>query len=269
MTNKRTGNGQNGERIESSSILAPLLRDRMTIYGAVDKRCLVEGTPRLRRGRVVWRWRGFFRRWQLGDDVVVVHLHAEAASALGHGGEGGVVGEHFGHGDFGADDGSCAAAVHALDAAATAAEVADEGSGEFVGGFDFYAHDGFEEGGFRLLHAFAEGEARGHLEGHFAGVYVVVAAVEDGDLDVDYGIAGEEAAGGGFADAFFYGGNVLAGDGSAEDLVFEDDAAAAGEGFDAEFAVAELAVASGLFFVAALGFGACRERFRGRELWGL
>ena len=158
-------------------------------------------------------------------------------------------------------EGSVAGALHALDAAAAAGEVADEGSGEVVGGFDLYAHDGFEERGAGGFHAFAEGEAGGHFEGHFAGVYVVVAAVEDGDLDVDYGVSGEEAAGGGFADAFFYGGDVLAGDGSAEDVVDELDAGAAGEGFDAELAVAELAVASGLFLVAALGFGAAEDGF--------
>src|ERR1017187_363808 len=33
----------------------------------------------------------------LRDDVVVVHLHAEAAAALRHGGERGAVGEDFGH----------------------------------------------------------------------------------------------------------------------------------------------------------------------------
>ena len=56
---------------------------------------------------------------------------------------------------------------------------------------------GSRRAGLGLLHAFAEGEAAGHLEGHFVGVDVVVAAVVDGDLDVDDGVAGEEAAGGG------------------------------------------------------------------------
>ncbi len=98
---------------------------------------------------------------ELGDDVVVVHLHAEAASALGDGGEGGSVGEHLGHGNLGADDGSGTGALHALHATAAAVEIAHEGSGEFVGDFDFDAHDGLEERGLGLLHALAEGEAGG------------------------------------------------------------------------------------------------------------
>ena len=61
------------------------------------------------------------------------------------------------------------------------------------------------------FHAVAEGEAAGDLEGHFAGVYVVVAAVEDRGLEVDDGVAGEVAADGGFEDAFFDGGNELRG----------------------------------------------------------
>lgn len=41
---------------------------------------------------------------KLRNDVVMVHLHAVTALALGHGGEVGAVGEHLGHGHFGVDD---------------------------------------------------------------------------------------------------------------------------------------------------------------------
>ena len=104
-------------------------------------------------------------------------------------------------GTCGVDDCRAALGVGALDAAAAAAEVAHQGSGELVGGFDLDLHDGFEEAGLGRFHGLAEGEAAGHLEGHFVGVDVVIAAVVDGGLEVDDRVAGEIAAGGGLDDA--------------------------------------------------------------------
>ena len=137
------------------------------------------------------------------------------------------------------------------DAAAAAVEVAHEGSGKLVGGFDFDLHDGFEQAGLGRFHGLAEGDAAGHLEGHFVGVNVVVAAVVDGGLEVDDRVAGEIAAGGGLDDALFDGGDEVAGDGAAEDFVAELEAAAAGQWLHANLAVAELAVAAGLLLVAS------------------
>ena len=119
------------------------------------------------------------------------------------------------------------------------------------------------------FHAFAEGDAAGHLEGHFVGVDVVVAAVVDGGLEVDDGVAGEVAAGGGLDDALLDGGDEVAGDGAAEDFAGELEAAAAGEGLHADFAVAELAVAAGLLLVAALGLGLAADGFAVGDLAGL
>ena len=99
--------------------------------------------------------------------------------------------------------------------------------------------------------AFAEGEAAGHLEGHFVGVDVVITAVVDDGPEVDDRVAGEIAAGGGLDDALFDGGDEVAGDGAAEDFAGELEAGAAGHGLHADFAVAELAVAAGLLFVAS------------------
>ena len=133
---------------------------------------------------------------ELRDDVVVVHLHVEAAAALGRGREGLAVGEHLRHGHFGVDDGVRAVAVHALHATTALVEVAHERAGKLLGSFDLDAHDGFQQGGLGLLHALAEGDAPGHFEGQLVGVDVVVAAVVDRDAKVDDGIAGEVAAGG-------------------------------------------------------------------------
>ena len=109
--------------------------------------------------------------------------------------------------------------------------------------------------------AFAEGEAAGGLEGELVGVDVVVAAVVDGGLEVDDGVAGEVAARGRLDDALFDGGDEVARDGAAEDFVGELEAAAAGQGLHADFAVAELAVAAGLLFVAAVGLGLAADGF--------
>ncbi len=134
-------------------------------------------------------------------------------------------------------------------------------AGEFVGSLDFDLHDGLEQAGLAVLHGLFEGEAAGGLEGQLVGVDVVIAAVVDGDLEVDDGVAGEVAAGGGLDDAFFDGGNEVAGDGAAEDFVGEFEAAAARQGLHADFAVAELAVTAGLLFVAAVRFGLAADGF--------
>ena len=89
----------------------------------------------------------------------------------------------------------------------------------------------------------------------------MIAAVVDGDFEVDDGVAGEETARGRLDDAFFDGGDEVARDGAAEDFIVELEAAAAGHGLHADFAVAELAVAAGLLFVAALRFGFAADGF--------
>ena len=121
--------------------------------------------------------------------------------------------------------------------------------------------------GLACFHAFAEGEAAGHLERHFVGVDVVIAAVVDGDLEVDDRVAGEIAARGRLDDAFFDGGDEVARNGAAEDLVGELEAAAARQRLHADLAVAELAVAAGLLLVAALALRPCRGWFRGTAPW--
>src|SRR6266700_230794 len=100
-------------------------------------------------------------RW---DNVVVVHLHAEAAAALGHGGEVNPVGQHFGHGHFGFHNRVAAFVVHALNAAAPTVQVAHDRAGKFIRNRDLDHHDWLEQRGLGLLHGFLEGDASGHLE---------------------------------------------------------------------------------------------------------
>ena len=75
------------------------------------------------------------------------------------------------------------------------------------------------------------------------------------------GIAGEKTAHGRLDDAFFDCGDEVAGNGSAEDVILEHEATAAGHGLHADFAVAELAVAAGLLLVPALGFSFAADGF--------
>ena len=87
------------------------------------------------------------------------------------------------------------------------------------------------------------------------GIDVVVGAVEDGDLEVDDGVAGEVAARGRLHDALFDGRDEIARDCAAENFVGEFESGSARLRLHANFAVAELAVAAGLLFVAAVGLG--------------
>src|SRR5271154_5484033 len=60
---------------------------------------------------------------------------------------------------------------------------------------------------------------------------------------------------------FFDGGGEISGDGAAGDFVFESEFFAAGQGLDANPAIAELAVAAGLLLVAALDVGSAADGF--------
>ena len=116
------------------------------------------------------------------------------------------------------------------------------------------------------VHGLAEGEAAGRLEGHFVGVDVVIAAVVDGGLEVDDGVAGEIAAGGGLDDALLDGGDEVAGDGAAEDFVGELEAAAAGQGSMRILQSPNWPWPPDLLFVAALGLGLGADGFAVRNL---
>src|SRR6202034_770700 len=92
----------------------------------------------------------------------------------------------------------------------------------------------------RLLHAFAEGETRRHLERHLARIHFVIAAVEDCYLDVDHGISGEKSASSRLANALLNRRDVLTWNCAAEDVVFKHHAASAGQRLHANLAVAVL-----------------------------
>src|SRR5207247_604535 len=91
-------------------------------------------------------------------------------------------------------------------------------------------------------------------------------AVVNDDANVLHGIARDGALLEQIADAFFDGGDELAGDGAAEDFIDELEALAALERLDAQENFAELSGAAGLLLVAVVAFGVVQDRLFVRDL---
>src|SRR6185437_15656192 len=92
-------------------------------------------------------------------------------------------------------------------------------------------------------------------------------SVIDRHTEIHHRMAGEKAPVGSFADSFFNGGNVVAWDCTAKNIVHKFKTAASRKGLDADLAVAELAVSSGLLLVAAMPFGARSNCFAIGNFW--
>ena len=129
-------------------------------------------------------------------------------------------------------------------------------------------HDRFEQRRLGDFHGLAEGDAARHLEREVVRIYVVVGAVVEDCAKVHHRIAGEVAPGGGVFDSLFDGGNKVAWDGAAEDVVdeLEFNFGVARQRFHLDLAVAVLAVAAGLLFVASLNVGLAAYGFAIRHL---
>src|SRR5689334_12815217 len=133
--------------------------------------------------------------------------------------------------------------LDAVDAATAPAQVTADVSLKFVGGNVFHLHDRLEQDRFALLETIFHGEDRGELERQFVRIDVVVAAVNDVDFDVDYGIATEDAIQDGFLDTLLNRGDVLTRNNTANNLVFDDQARATTSRTDIDFDVTVLTAA--------------------------
>ena len=173
-------------------------------------------------------------------------LHGVVAAALGHAAQGGGVGEHLGQGHLGGDHLGTGPVLHVLDAATAAVQVADDITHVVLGDHDLDGHDGLEDHGGGLLAASLEAHGAGDLERHLVGVHIVVATVVDGDLDVDAGVARQNAGLHGFLDALIRGLDVFLGHHAALDVVDELVALARLVGLDDEANVAVLAATTRL-----------------------
>jgi hypothetical protein len=78
----------------------------------------------------------------------------------------------------------------------------------------------------------------------FVGVHVVVTAVVDGDLDIDYWIAGDQTVVSSLPDALLDRRNEVLGYGTSDDLTVKGEAAASLKRLELNPAVAKLALAS-------------------------
>src|SRR5688572_24033958 len=187
-------------------------------------------------------------RWHFG---VVAELHRGRRAPLGHAAQIRHVPEHLGERHEGAHDlglvaDGAATALHPLDLATAAVEVADDVAHELLGHRHLDPHDRLEDGRIGLGEGVLDGHGSGDLERHLGRVDVMERAVEQGDLHVDHREAGVDAGLEGFADPRVDGLDVLARDRPADDLVDELVAGALLGGLELDDGVAVLALAAGL-----------------------
>ena len=83
----------------------------------------------------------------------------------------------------------------------------------------------------------------------------MIRAIVELDFHVHHGIAGDDTVLHGLHDAFLHCGDEVPGNGAAEDGILELVAFTTRQWLNLDPAIAELATATGLFLVAALGLG--------------
>src|SRR4051812_31391050 len=198
---------------------------------------------------------------RLGDDLlgdvgrdlgVRVEHHGVARPPLGAAAQVAHVAEHLRERDQGPDDAGAGALLHRLDGSAPGVQVADDVTHVLFRGDDLDGHQRLEQGRTGLARGLLEDHRAGDLEGHLRGVDLVVLAVQQGSLDADHGVAGEDAVLHRVLHALVDRRDVLPRDATTGDLVLELVGRAVGrdlEGLDADLDLGELARATGLLLV--------------------
>src|SRR6185436_11823436 len=115
-----------------------------------------------------------------------------------------------------------------------------------IGGDDFDFHDRLEDDGACSLRRFLDRHRACDLERHFAGVDVVVGAVDELRLHIDHRISGEHSALESFAHALLGRLDELTRNYAADDLVLEDKAFALLGGLDVDHNVSVLTLTARL-----------------------
>src|SRR5215471_6948116 len=145
-----------------------------------------------------------------GDLLVLVELHGEGAATLGNRAQVGCIVQHLGLGDIGSDLLQASACrSHAQHAPALGVDVTHHVTHVVLGYGDGDGHNWFQDGGAGLWHCFLHTERGGDFKGLRGGVYRVVFAIHQCDLDVDHGVARDEAAPERVAHAFFDARDIL------------------------------------------------------------
>src|SRR3954452_19453343 len=185
-------------------------------------------------------------RDRLGHVFVTVELHRERGPTLAHRAQVGGVSEHLGERDTGLDLLAALDLLEVLDAAATGAEVPHHVAEVVVWRLHLDGHHRLEQLRLRALQRLLERHGAGDLEGALARVDLVVGALDELHLDVDDGIAGEDARVHRLLDTSIDARDVLLGYLPADDLVRDRVPLARRLRLDVDHGVAVLARAAGL-----------------------
>src|SRR5829696_513776 len=194
------------------------------------------------------------------DFLVVGGLDVEVGPAAGYGAEVAGVGEHFDLGHFGLYDLTLAALLDTHRSPAAAGEVAHDVADQLRRCEHLDLHVRFQQHRMGFLDGALEGHRSSDLERILGGVDTMKRAVAEAHLHVNHGVAGDIPAGHRLDDSLLHRRDELARDGAADDAVLELEARTAGQRGELYPRVAELAPATGLLLVAALGLGRARDR---------
>src|SRR3954454_23507058 len=195
------------------------------------------------------------------DFFIPIELHREICAALRHRAQIGGIAEHLRQRDARLDDLGVADGLHVLDAPPTAVEVAHDVAEVVLRRRHLDRHHRLEKLWLCPLYFLLEGHRARDLERPLARVDLVVRAVDQLDLHVDDGIAGEDAAAHCLLDALVDRLDVLLRDLPADDLVDELVALARLLREQVDDSVAVLARAAGLADEPALDLlGRLRDR---------
>src|SRR5690242_7063864 len=124
---------------------------------------------------------------------IAVEDHRVAGPTLGAAAQVAHVAEHLRERDQGPDDASAGTLLHRLDGSAPGVQVADDVAHVVLGRDDLDGHQRLEQGRAGLAGGLLEDHRAGDLEGHLRGVDLVVLAVDEGRLDANHRVAGEDA----------------------------------------------------------------------------
>src|SRR5258705_1444966 len=203
----------------------------------------------------------YFFRDRRGRFLVVREMLLEGAASRRDRTQVGRGLEHLRHRHLCLDHLAAALAIHPEYFAAARIQVADYIAHAFVGTRDFNRNDRFKNNRTGFFERGLEAHRGRNLERHVGRIDIVIAAVEDGDLDIHQRIAREVSFDQGIAHALLHRGDEVARDYAADDIVDELEALATRIRLDLEPAIAILAAAARLGLVFALRFRAPLDSF--------
>src|SRR6266567_2470071 len=239
--------------------------------------CLNQNAPsrvNLRQG-FVFRLPGRTFALHLGDDlfrhrtrrfVIMRKVHGERRATLRAGAHVRGVTEHLRQRYQRLDHLRTCAMLHAFNPSAARVQVANDGAHELFRDHHFHAHDRLQQHRRSLACRLLEAHGGRDLKGHFVGIYFVITAVIERDLDVHQFVTGQDAAFHRLLHALLNRLEELTRHRTALDLVDELEALAHLIGPNAELNVAVVARAAGLANVFAFGLRFLANGFTIRDL---